>query len=122
MLSGTLKKSATAASSRSVIATLRFRSHIQAWLAEPLGYSVDLCKGVAAEVTRELQGAPVRIAYEPVTSDTRIEAVISGKIDLECGSTTDNVEREKTVAFSPLIFVAGTKLLVARPAIALFAI
>jgi glutamate/aspartate transport system substrate-binding protein len=81
---------------------------------DPLGYSIDLCKGVAAEVTRELQGAPVRIAYAPVTSDTRIDAVTSGKIDIECGSTTDNVEREKTVAFSPLIFVAGTKLLVAR--------
>ena len=65
-------------------------------------------------MTRELQGAPVRIAYEPVTSDTRIEAVTSGKIDIECGSTTDNVEREKTVAFSPLIFVAGTKLLARR--------
>ena len=49
-----------------------------------------------------------------MTSDTRIEAVTSGKIDLECGSTTDNVEREKTVAFSPFIFVAGTKLLAQR--------
>jgi glutamate/aspartate transport system substrate-binding protein len=81
---------------------------------EPLGYSVDLCKGVAAEVVRELQGAPVKVAYELVTSDSRIDAVTSGKIDLECGSTTDNVEREKTVAFSPLIFVAGTKLLTKR--------
>ena len=48
-------------------------------------------------------GAAVRVAYAAVTSDTRIDAVTSGKIDLECGSTTDNVEREKTVAFSPLI-------------------
>jgi glutamate/aspartate transport system substrate-binding protein len=114
-LSGTLAKVRA-----SGIITLGYRdasfpfSYVRPGSPEPLGYSVDLCKGVAAEVTRELQGAPVRIAYEPVTSDTRIEAVTSGKIDIECGSTTDNVEREKTVAFSPLIFVAGTKLLARR--------
>ena len=114
-LSGTLAKVRA-----SGVITLGYRdasfpfSYIRSGAAEPLGYSVDLCKGVAAEVTRELQGAPLRIAYEPVTSDSRIDAVTSGKIDLECGSTTDNVEREKTVAFSPLIFVAGTKLLTKR--------
>jgi len=43
-----------------------------------------------------------------------MDAVVSGKVDLECGSTTDNVERRKSVAFSPLIFVAGTKLLTRR--------
>jgi glutamate/aspartate transport system substrate-binding protein len=89
-------------------------SYVRPGTPEPLGYSVDLCRGVAAEVARELQGAPVHIAYAPVTSETRIDAVTSGKVDIECGSTTDNVEREKTVAFSPLIFVAGTKLLVKR--------
>jgi len=82
--------------------------------AEPLGYSLDLCKGVVDEIARELQGAPLRIAYAPVTSDSRIEAVTSGKVDLECGSTTENVERRKVVAFSPLIFVAGTKLMARR--------
>ena len=82
--------------------------------AEPLGYSIDLCKGVAAEIGRELQGAPLRIVYAPVTTDGRIDAVTSGKVDIECGSTTENVERRKLVAFSPLIFVAGDKLLTRR--------
>ncbi|MPM87515.1 Glutamate/aspartate import solute-binding protein [bioreactor metagenome] len=50
----------------------------------------------------------------PVTSATRFEAITSGKADLECGSTTSNLERQKTVAFSPTFFVAGTKLLVRR--------
>jgi glutamate/aspartate transport system substrate-binding protein len=47
-----------------------------------------------------------------VTSDDRIPAVVDKKIDLECGSTTANAERAKRVAFSPLMFVAGTKLMV----------
>ena len=51
---------------------------------------------------------------EKVTSDDRIPAVIQGKIDLECGSTTANAERAKQVAFSPLMFVAGTKLMVSK--------
>ncbi len=49
-----------------------------------------------------------------VTSDDRIAAVVQNKIDLECGSTTANAERGKQVAFSPLIFVAGTKLMVPK--------
>jgi glutamate/aspartate transport system substrate-binding protein len=80
----------------------------------PLGYSMDLCQGVVDEIIRELNGAPVKIAYRLVTSDNRMEAVQSGKIDLECGSTTSNTERQKSVAFSPVMFVAGTKLMVKR--------
>ena len=49
-----------------------------------------------------------------MTSDDRIPAVVDNKIDLECGSTTANAERAKLVAFSPLIFVAGTKLMVPK--------
>ena len=82
--------------------------------AAPLGYSIDLCQGVVDEIVRELNGAAIRIDYQLVTSDTRMEAVASGKVDLECGSTTGNIERQKSVAFSPVMFVAGTKLLVKR--------
>ena len=48
----------------------------------------------------------------PVSSDARLPMVISGAVDLECGSTTANDDRAKTVAFSPIIFLAGAKLLV----------
>jgi glutamate/aspartate transport system substrate-binding protein len=82
--------------------------------APPNGYSIDLCVGIADEIRRELPGARIRVEYQLVTADTRMEAVTSGKIDLECGSTTSNIERQKSVAFSPVIFVAGTKLLVKR--------
>ena len=56
----------------------------------------------------------LKIEYVKVTSDDRIPAVVQGKIDLECGSTTANAERSKQVAFSPLMFVAGTKLMVPK--------
>ena len=55
-----------------------------------------------------------KIDYVKVTSDDRIPAVMQNKIDLECGSTTANAERGKQVAFSPLMFVAGTKLMVPK--------
>src|SRR5216684_3849419 len=61
-----------------------------------------------------LDDANLRIEYVKVTSDDRIPAVVQNKIDLECGSTTANAERSKQVAFSPLIFVAGTKLMVPK--------
>ena len=77
---------------------------------KPLGYSLDLCKGVVEEIAREIQ-APVEADYAPVTASDRFEAVASGRVDLECGSTTENVERRKQVAFSPLTFVAGVKLM-----------
>jgi glutamate/aspartate transport system substrate-binding protein len=48
----------------------------------------------------------------PVAAEERLPEVISGAIDLECGSTTANAEREKTVAFSPVFFLSGTKLMV----------
>ncbi|HXP98374.1 MAG TPA: amino acid ABC transporter substrate-binding protein, partial [Telmatospirillum sp.] len=82
--------------------------------AQPLGYSVDLCLAVVDEVVRELNGKPIRVAYQPVTAETRIDAVASGRVDLECGSTTSNALRQKSVSFSPIIYIAGTKLLVKR--------
>ena len=80
---------------------------------EPIGYSIEICKklveAMSEEVSRELE-----IKWLPVTSETRIDAIASGRADLECGSTTSNLERGKRVSFSPVIFVSGTKLLVKR--------
>ena len=81
---------------------------------EPIGYSIDLCREIVADIMQEFAGAPVKIAYRKVTSESRIPAVRDGTVDLECGSTTSNFERRKEVAFSPVFFVAGTKLMVAR--------
>ncbi|MBR0907510.1 amino acid ABC transporter substrate-binding protein [Bradyrhizobium liaoningense] len=80
----------------------------------PIGYSLELCEAIVEEIGVEVDDANLRIDYVKVTSDDRIEAVLQNKIDLECGSTTANAERGKRVAFSPLMFVAGTKLMVPK--------
>ena len=83
-------------------------------VGEPIGYSIDLCNAIVDEVSRELEGVEIAVKYKKVIAETRIPAVKSGEVDLECGSTTANFERKKEVAFSPIFFVAGTKLLVPR--------
>ena len=80
----------------------------------PIGYSLELCEAVVDEIGVEVDDANLKIEYVKVTSDDRIPAVVQNKIDLECGSTTANAERAKQVAFSPLMFVAGTKLMVPK--------
>ncbi len=77
----------------------------------PVGYSIDLCQAVvrAAELRTHRKLA---VKWVPVTSDSRFDAVTSGKIDLECGSTTSNLERQQRVAFSPVFFISGAKLMV----------
>jgi glutamate/aspartate transport system substrate-binding protein len=80
----------------------------------PIGYSLELCEAIVDEIGAEVDDANLKIEYVKVTSDDRIPAVVQNKIDLECGSTTANAERARQVAFSPLMFVAGTKLMVAK--------
>src|SRR5919197_2688176 len=80
----------------------------------PIGYSLELCEAIVDEIGVEVDDQNLRIDYVKVTSDDRMAAVLQGKIDLECGSTTANAERAKQVAFSPLMFVAGTKLMVPK--------
>src|SRR6478609_4525637 len=80
----------------------------------PIGYSLELCEAIVDEIGVEVDDANLKVEYVKVTSDDRIPAVVDKKIDLECGSTTANAERAKQVAFSPLMFVAGTKLMVPK--------
>ncbi len=90
---------------------------------QPIGFSLDICHGIAEDVARMLNrdllepDAPswqtgVRITYVPVAAEQRLPMVISGQVDLECGSTTANAERARQVAFSPVFFLSGTKLMV----------
>ena len=62
----------------------------------------------------ELDGMDIKITHLPVTPANRFEKVKSGEVDLECGSTTNSVQRQKEAAFSPIFFVAGTKLMVSK--------
>lgn len=80
----------------------------------PIGYSLELCEAIVEDIGIAVDDPALKIEYVKVTSDDRIPAVLDRKIDLECGSTTANAERGKQVAFSPLMFVAGTKLMVPK--------
>ena len=78
---------------------------------QPQGYSVDLCNRIADAIKTELKLARLETRYVPVTSANRIAFVKDGKVDLECGSTTNTKDRQKDVAFAYTTFVAGIKML-----------
>jgi glutamate/aspartate transport system substrate-binding protein len=80
----------------------------------PAGYSIDLCREVVDAIRDAVGGRPLGIEFVRVTAADRIGRVANGEVDLECGSTTNTRERRERVAFSPTIFVAGTKLGVPR--------
>lgn len=80
---------------------------------EPIGYSIELCRALVTAI-EDAVNKSLAIKWVSVTSDSRIDAVVSGKVDLECGSTTNNLERQKRVSFSPTMFVSGTKVLVKK--------
>jgi glutamate/aspartate transport system substrate-binding protein len=79
---------------------------------KPVGYAVDLCNSVANAVRRELKLPRLDIRYLMVTPSSRISAIADGKADLECGSTTNNAERRKLVAFTMPHFVAAARMVV----------
>lgn len=80
----------------------------------PIGYSLELCNAIVEEIGAEVDNVDLKINYVKVTPETRIPAVMNNKIDLECGSTTASPDRARRVAFSPTIYVAGTKLMVPK--------
>jgi glutamate/aspartate transport system substrate-binding protein len=80
-----------------------------------IGYSVDLCMKIVDEVGKRL-GRKVEARMTPVSASNRIPLMANGTIDLECGSTTNNAERARQVAFSPTIFVIANRLLARKTA------
>ncbi|WP_424944707.1 amino acid ABC transporter substrate-binding protein [Aliiroseovarius crassostreae] len=79
----------------------------------PVGYSIDLCMKVVEAVSAEL-GKELSIKYVPVNPKTRIALMANGTIDLECGSTTNNLTRQEQVEYLPTTFITGTKLMVRK--------
>lgn len=79
---------------------------------EPVGYSHDIQLAVVEALKKQLDAPDLKVRYNLVTSQTRIPLVQNGTVDLECGSTTNNVERQQQVGFSVGIFEVGTRLLV----------
>ena len=80
----------------------------------PEGYSVDLCLRIADTIKSELGLPRLEVRYIPVSPANSISALQDGKIDLECGSTSNTRERQKDVAFAYTTFIAGIKLLVRK--------
>jgi len=80
------------------------------------GYSVDLCLKVVEHLKTQLGMPGLKVAYNPVTSANRIPLMANGTIDLECGSTTNNAERQQQVAFAPTMFVISSRLLAKKSA------
>ena len=83
---------------------------------QPAGYSVELCKRVAASIGRQIKVQPLAIKWVATTSQNRLELVRNRQIDMECGSTTATLSRMAQVDFSSPIFVDTTGLLVRRGA------
>ena len=77
-----------------------------------IGYSIDLCMKIVEAVKTRLNMPELKVATTKVSTQDRLQMLISGDIDLECGSSTNSVERQKSVAFAVTTFFTGTRLLV----------
>ena len=77
---------------------------------EAIGYSIDLCLKIVDAIKAELGMDDIEVKYTPVTGQTRIPLIANGAIDMECGSTTNNLTRQKQVEYLPTTFITGTKI------------
>jgi len=78
---------------------------------KPIGYSVDLCMNAVEEIKRELKLPDLKVQFKYVTGPERIPKLLSGEIDMECGSTTNTKARQEKVDFSYTYFVAAMRVL-----------
>jgi ABC-type amino acid transport substrate-binding protein len=77
---------------------------------KPVGYSIDLCTYVASQLQDQL-GISLKLNWVPVTTENRLDMVATGKVDIECGTTTMTLARQQRVDFSLMTFVDGGGLL-----------
>ncbi|HET8597451.1 MAG TPA: amino acid ABC transporter substrate-binding protein [Castellaniella sp.] len=76
---------------------------------KPVGYSMDICYGIADALKKDLNLPNLKIKLVSVTSSTRIPLVANGTVDISCGSATNNAQRQEQVAFAPTTFVTATR-------------
>jgi glutamate/aspartate transport system substrate-binding protein len=76
---------------------------------QPIGYAVELCQRIVEAVRNELKMSKLEVKYQLVTSANRIPLMANGTIDLECGSTTNNIERQKQVSFTITHFLTANR-------------
>jgi len=80
--------------------------------AQPVGFGVDICDRIVDEIKKATGRADLKVTRQAVTSANRIPLLVNGTIDIECGSTTNNSDRGKQVAFATNYFYTGTRFLV----------
>jgi glutamate/aspartate transport system substrate-binding protein len=76
---------------------------------KPIGYAIDICYKIVDAVKKELKLDKLEVKLNPVTSATRIPLMANGTVDLECGSTTNNAERQKQVSFTNTHFLTASR-------------
>ena len=76
---------------------------------KPVGFAMDICYKIVDAIKTELKLDKLEVKLNPVTSSTRIPLLANGTIDLECGSTTNNAERQKQVAFTNTHFLTASR-------------
>ncbi|HET6838871.1 MAG TPA: amino acid ABC transporter substrate-binding protein [Bradyrhizobium sp.] len=76
---------------------------------KPVGFAIDICYKIVEAVKKELKLDKLEVKLNPVTSSTRIPLLANGTIDLECGSTTNNADRQKQVAFTNTHFLTASR-------------
>ena len=86
-------------------------SYKNAEQGDPLGYSIDVCNALVDALKAET-GKPLTVKYVPVTGESRFPYVVDGKIDLECGNSTNTKARREKVTFSMPLYFSSAKLLV----------
>src|SRR5438132_11340757 len=74
-----------------------------------VGYTIEICQRIVNAVKTELKLSSIQVNYQLVTSANRIPLMANGTIDLECGSTTNNIERQKQVCFTNTHFVTANR-------------
>jgi ABC-type amino acid transport substrate-binding protein len=78
---------------------------------QPIGYGVDICNDIVNTIKTNYNLPNLQTEYVEVTGDNRVPYTVSGKVDLECGSTTNNASRRKDVDFSVTYYISGVRIL-----------
>jgi glutamate/aspartate transport system substrate-binding protein len=78
---------------------------------QPVGFAMDICAKIVEAVKRELKLDNLEVRYQLVTASSRIPLLANGTIDLECGNTTNNAERQKQVAYTNTHFLTASRFM-----------
>lgn len=79
---------------------------------KPMGYAVDICNNFANQLKKDLKMPNLKVEYKAVTSSTRIPEMLAGNIDMECGTTTNSIQRQQQVGFSTNYYATEVRMAV----------